>query len=215
MIGASGGIGAAVARELEGRFDVTRLSRSHDGFDITDEATVDRGLRALNGPFARIVVTTGALKIGDHAPEKALKAVTPEAMIAQFRLNALGPALVVKHCLPLLDRNTPAVVGVLSARVGSITDNRLGGWMSYRTAKAALNQIVRTTAIEWARTHKQLTLLALHPGTVVTDFTKDYLGRHPAVSPEVAAQNLCRVMDQVNPSHSGQFLEYTGQEIPW
>ena len=155
------------------------------------------------------------LEIEGQTPEKSLRTMTPQAMMDQFRLNALGPALILKHLMPHLDRKAPAVVGVLSARVGSIGDNRLGGWTSYRTAKAALNQVIRTTAVEWARTHKGVTLLALHPGTVATPFTAKYLGRHPSVPPEKAAQNLISVMDGVTPNQSGQFLDYAGRKIPW
>jgi len=215
VIGASGGIGAALAAGLAERFQVTRLSRSMDGLDVTDPASVAQALGRVQGPFARVVVATGALEIDGHPPEKTLRAVTSKAMLDQFRLNALGPALVLQHLLPHLDRRAPAVVGVLSARVGSIEDNRLGGWTSYRTAKAALNQIIRTTAVEWSRSHKGVCLLALHPGTVATTFTEKYLGRHPAVSPATAAENLIQVMEQAGPEQSGHFLDYAGRPIPW
>ena len=104
---------------------------------------------------------------------------------------------------------------VLSARVGSIGDNRLGGWISYRSAKAAVNQIVHTAAIELARSHPQSICVALHPGTVATPFTEKYLGRHPAVAPVAAAQNLLQVVDDLQPADSGGFFDWAGDPVPW
>ena len=149
------------------------------------------------------------------ALKKALKQITPEGMAAQFALNATGPALVLAHAARLMPRDAPAVVATLSARVGSIGDNQIGGWHSYRAAKAAVNQIIRGAAIELGRTHKQAACVALHPGTVATNFTKKYLGRHPAVSPEHAAARLLEVMDRLGPEDTGQFFDYSGATVPW
>ena len=107
------------------------------------------------------------------------------------------------------------VIAVLSARVGSIGDNALGGWISYRRAKAAVNQVVRTAAIEYARTHRQLVCVALHPGTVQTKFTEKYLGRHPAVPPQDAARNLLAVIDGLTPADTGCFFDWAGKPVPW
>ena len=215
IIGASGGIGSALASAYGARgYGVYGLSRSVDGFDITDPASVEAHL-AGRGPFARIIVATGALEIDGAVPEKTIKAVSRDAMMDQFALNAVGPALVLSHVAGLLDRDAPSVVAVLSARVGSIGDNRIGGWISYRTAKAAVNQVVRTSAIELGRTHKHACLVALHPGTVATPFTEKYLGRHPAVSAAEAAGNLMAVMDGLGPDQSGGFYDYSGAEVPW
>jgi NAD(P)-dependent dehydrogenase (short-subunit alcohol dehydrogenase family) len=216
IIGASGGIGTALAAATEARGDaVTRLSRSADGFDITDEASVEAHLGALEGPFDLIFVATGALEIDGAEPEKTIKAVTRKAMLDQFALNAVGPALALRHAARLLPRDRQAVFAVLSARVGSIGDNRIGGWTSYRSAKAAVNQVVHTTSIELARTHKQSICVALHPGTVATPFTEKYLGRHPAVQPEEAAQNLLGVIDGLTPAQTGQFFDWAGKEVAW
>ena len=103
----------------------------------------------------------------------------------------------------------------MSARVGSIGDNKIGGWISYRSAKAAVNQVVRTASIELARTHKQVAVVALHPGTVATAFTEKYLGRHPAVKPAQAASELVAVMDGLGPEQTGRFFDYSGAEVPW
>lgn len=215
IIGASGGIGAALAAAYETRgARVDRLSRSVDGFDITDEHSVSDHL-AGRPHYQRIVVATGALEIDGAAPEKTIRGVRAQAMMDQFALNAIGPALVLGHAAALVPRDAPAVVAVLSARVGSIGDNRIGGWISYRSAKAAVNQVVRTAAIELQRTHKQAAVVALHPGTVATAFTEKYLGRHPSVSAQEAAANLVAVMDDLGPAQSGGFYDYSGAEVPW
>jgi len=130
-------------------------------------------------------------------------------------VNAIGPALVLGHMARLLPRDRRAVVAVLSARVGSIGDNRIGGWHSYRASKAALNQIVRGAAIEIGRTHRQAVCVALHPGTVATSFTAGYAGRHPTVAPDEAATNLLAVLDGLTPAQSGGFYDYAGVVVPW
>ena len=195
--------------------EVTGLSRSGDGLDVTDEASVAAHLGGLDGVFDLIFVASGALEIDGFAPEKTIRALEPAAMEAQFRLNAVGPAMVLKHGLRLLPRDRRAVFAVLSARVGSIGDNRLGGWISYRTAKAAVNQVVHTASIELARTHALAVCVALHPGTVATRFTEKYLGRHPAVSPDEAAANLMAVIDGLEPDQTGGFFDWAGKEVPW
>jgi len=216
IIGASGGIGSAIARALDGRgVAVTGLSRAHDGLDVTDEGSVQAALEGLDGPFDLIFVATGALEIGGARPEKALKQVTPQAMMDQFALNCVGPALVLKHAVPLLPRGRRSVFAALSARVGSIGDNGFGGWYAYRTAKAALNQMIHTGAIELARSHREAICVALHPGTVATAFTEKYLGRHPSVPPEEAARNLLAVIDDLTPEQTGQFFDWQGERVPW
>lgn len=216
IIGASGGIGAALVATCKARGEaVTSLSRRADGFDITDPASVAAHLDRVRGPFDRIVLSTGALEISGATPEKTIKAVTKQAMLDQFALNAVGPALVLARAHDLLPRKGRSVLAVLSARVGSIGDNRMGGWISYRTAKAAVNQIVHTAAIELARSHKHSICVALHPGTVATPFTADYLARHPAVPPAEAAENLLRVMDGLTPAQTGGFYDWGGKEVPW
>ncbi|MFK7837657.1 MAG: SDR family NAD(P)-dependent oxidoreductase [Sulfitobacter sp.] len=216
ILGASGGIGSALLGACEARGeDVTGLSRSGDGFDITDEASVEAHLGGLKGPFDRVIVATGALEIDGAAPEKTIRAIHARAMMEQFALNAVGPALVLAQAQALLPRKGRSVIGVLSARVGSIGDNRMGGWISYRAAKAAVNQVVHTAAIELGRTHKETVCVALHPGTVATAFTEKYLGRHPAVAPAKAAENLLSVMDGLTPAQTGGFFDWAGKEVPW
>lgn len=216
VIGASGGIGQALEAAMTQRgWEVTGLSRRDHGLDVTSEASVAKHLDALIGPFQRILITTGALEIDGNGPEKSLRQITAEGMAAQFALNTIGPALVLKHVVALLPKHSPSVIAALSARVGSIGDNRAGGWHSYRASKAALNQIMRGAAIELARTHRECVCVALHPGTVATRFTEAYLGRHPAVPPDDAAGNLLRVLDGLTVAQSGQFYDWQGKVIPW
>ena len=216
IIGASGGIGQAVSAALGAKgVAVTGLSRSGGGIDVTDEASVAAALGALDGPFDLILVATGALEIAGAAPEKALRQVSAQAMLDQFALNCVGPSLVLKHSVRLLPREGRAVFAALSARVGSIGDNSFGGWYSYRTAKAALNQMIHTGAIELGRSHRAAVCVALHPGTVQTEFTRKYLGRHPAVPAPEAAENLLRVIEGLRPEDSGGFFDWQGKTVPW
>lgn len=216
IIGASGGIGSALCAALAAQgVRITGLSRSADGLDLTDEAGVEAALGGLEGPFDLVFVATGALEIGGRGPEKTLREITAQAMADQFALNCIGPALVLRHAARLLPRDRRAVVAVLSARVGSIGDNRLGGWYAYRASKAALNQVVRTAAIELARTHPSAVCVALHPGTVATDLTARYAGRHPTVPPEEAARNLLSVIAGLDAGQSGSFHDWRGDPIPW
>lgn len=209
VIGASGGIGAAMVRCLSEKGEATGLSRSADGLDVTDEASVGNHLGALEGTFDVIFVATGGL----GRPEKMLKAIGTDALDAQFRLNAVGPILVLKHALRLMPRDRRVVFAALSARVGSIGDNGLGGWYSYRASKAALNQLLHTASIEVARTHKHSVVVALHPGTVATPFTAGY--GHQKVTPDQAAANLVGVMGALTPDQTGGFFDYAGKKIAW
>lgn len=216
VIGASGGIGGAVGAALSAQaWEVVGLSRSADGLDVTEEASVARVLGGLDGAFDLVFVATGGLEIGGARPEKSVKALDAGAMAAQFALNAIGPALVLKHVWRLIPKDRPAKLAVLSARVGSIGDNRLGGWHGYRAAKAALNQIVRTCAVELARSHPQAALVALHPGTVATPLTAAYAGGHPTVTTDVAARNLLAVLDGIGAEQSGLFFDWKGERVEW
>ena len=207
IIGASGGIGAALVASAAG--DVVGLSRSVDELDLMDEASIRRVLGGVDGVFDRIVIATGALGV----PEKSLVAMDSVAMADVFAVNAIGPAMVLREVPRLL---APAgCVAVLSARVGSIGDNQIGGWHSYRASKAALNQIVRGAAIELSRTHKGSICVALHPGTVATPFTAKYAGHHRTVSADEAAANLWRVIEALSPDQTGGFFDYAGEVVPW
>ena len=216
VIGASGGIGQAlVANLLASGVQVIGLSRSADALDVTDEASIIKALATLDGQFDTIIVATGALEIAAFKPEKSLRALDPLAMSAQFALNAIGPALVLKHALRFLPKDRPARFAALSARVASIGDNALGGWYSYRAAKAALNQLIHSAAIEVARSHPQAIVALLHPGTVATGFGAAYIGNHPTVSPDQAATNVLGVLGALTPAETGGFFDWAGKRISW
>jgi len=216
IIGASGGIGSAIVQALKGRgVEVTALSRRDTGLDVTDEASVSAAMGALEPGYDLILVATGALVIDGAEPEKTLRRVTAQAMADQFALNCIGPSLVLKHSLRLMPRERACVFAALSARVGSIGDNALGGWYSYRTAKAALNQMIHSGAIELARSHRKAVCVALHPGTVATRFTEKYAADHDTVPAGQAAANLLRVIDGLTPAETGQFLDWQGKQVAW
>jgi NAD(P)-dependent dehydrogenase (short-subunit alcohol dehydrogenase family) len=219
VIGATGGIGSALCERLRADRRLGSLigiSRKNDGLDITDEASVAQAASRVTGlPIHFLICATGALTVSGVGPEKSLRQISAEIMLEQFRINAIGPALVAKHFLPLLDRRSRCLGAFLSARVGSIGDNRLGGWMSYRASKAALNQIVRTAAIEIGRTHPQSVVVAVHPGTVETALSKPYAAGHPIVSPSTAAGNILATLDGLGQNQSGSFVAYDGSTIVW
>lgn len=219
VIGASGGIGAALCDRLrnDGHCgEVVALSRSNDGLDLTDEASIEASARRIgDGPIHLLICATGVLGVDGHPPEKSLRQIDPTVMLKQFAINAVGPALIAKHFLPLLDRKEPTIAAFLSARVGSIGDNRLGGWISYRSAKAALNQIVHTAAIEYARTHPHAVLSAIHPGTVRTKLSEPFSGNRSTVDPQDAATAILTALDGLSADNSGGFIAYDGSAIPW
>lgn len=217
VIGASGGIGSAICSHLSAQLnvgDVVALSRSSGGLDLLDEGTVAAAAEKLSGKALDLIVcATGALTIDGRGPEKSLREIDPDAMLRQFHINAVGPALVAKHFLPRLNRQSRSIAIFLSARVGSIGDNRLGGWISYRSSKAALNQIVRTASIELSRTHPQAVIAAVHPGTVQTRLSAPYSDKHPTVSSDEAATSILQAADHLD--ETGKFIAYDGRSIEW
>lgn len=218
VLGARGGIGAALRDALAARLGgdaVVALGRPE--LDLADEASIARAASALPLDQVRLVlVATGLLHGPGVQPEKSLRALDPAALARSFLVNAIGPALVMKHLLPRMPRQGRAVFACLSARVGSIGDNRLGGWYGYRASKAALNQMVRTAAVEWARTHPEGICVALHPGTVATGLSAPFTrpGQAPQ-TPDQAAARLLAVLDGLVPTDTGGFFDWRGQPVPW
>ncbi len=216
IIGATGGVGSALAAAAEADSFVTTLSRSTDGVDLTDETSVaDAAQRIALLRFHRIIVATGALAPEAARPERSFREADAARMAQLYAVNAIGPALVVKHFSDLLAKDDRAVFAFLSARVGSISDNRLGGWMSYRASKAALNQIVRCAAIELARSRPRAIVMALHPGTIETPLTRAHARGRYTASAAACARDLLRVCDTADASMSGGFFAYDGAPIPW
>lgn len=223
VIGSSGGIGAAIERALtESGAYVVGLSRSQSEgaqpFDLTSEASIATAAAGLReqAPFCAIYVCTGSLHHAESKPEKALRDIDQVDMMRSFAVNAVGSALVAKHFTPLLPKEGRCVFAALSARVGSISDNRLGGWYSYRASKAALNMIVKTLAIELARTRPEAICVTLHPGTVDTNLSKPFQKNvDPAklFSTDQSAANLLRVVSRLSPDQSGRCFAWDGCEI--
>jgi NAD(P)-dependent dehydrogenase (short-subunit alcohol dehydrogenase family) len=220
VIGASGGIGAALADAAEqGGQRVHRLSRSGGGIDLTDEQSIARASETL--PFDaidRLIVATGMLHEPGLQPERSLRQLDGERLMRSFALNAVGPALVLKHFAPRLRRDGRALAVLLSARVGSIADNRLGGWYGYRASKAALNQIVRSAAVELGRSHPGAVVVALHPGTVDTQMSRPFQANVPAdrlFTTRQSAERLLAVMEGLSTVDSGGFFDWKGEPIPF
>jgi len=222
VVGAGGGIGAALLAGLEaggayGR--VIGLGRSTaPPLDLLSEPSIADAAAsvAAAGELRLLVDATGFLHGAGFTPERSLRFLDPAHMAHAYAINAIGPALLMKHFCPLLPRQGRAVFATLSARVGSIGDNRLGGWHSYRAAKAALNQLVHTAAVEMRRANPDSILVSLHPGTVASalsaPFSKSGLEVRP---PEEAARDLLAVIAGLGSADSGGFFDQTGATIPW
>jgi NAD(P)-dependent dehydrogenase (short-subunit alcohol dehydrogenase family) len=223
VIGASGGIGSAIMAQIAAsdRFDeVIGLGRmSVPSLDLFSEETIRTAAASVSekpAPMRLIVDATGLLSEGRLQPEKSLKQVDAEQMARVFAVNAIGPALLMKHFLPLLPKDGKSLFATLSAKVGSIGDNHLGGWYSYRASKAALNQLVRTASIELRRRRLSAICVALHPGTVDTELSAPFARTRLNIqSPAAAASKLVALMDALSESQSGGFFAADGTELPW
>jgi NAD(P)-dependent dehydrogenase (short-subunit alcohol dehydrogenase family) len=209
IIGATGGIGAALLAATGG------VGLARPKLDLLDEATIAAAAAEMKplGPFDRIIDATGALTIEGVGPEKRLADLDPASMARAFAINAIGPALLLKHFVGLLPLKGRCVFATLSARVGSIGDNHLGGWYSYRASKAALNQTVRTAAIEVARRRPDALVLALHPGTVRSGLSAPFIAADQGLTPAESAARLLAVMDGA--TQTGSFLDHLGKVVPW
>jgi NAD(P)-dependent dehydrogenase (short-subunit alcohol dehydrogenase family) len=219
VLGSSGAIGGALLRELQADprcAHAQGLSRAQ-GLDLEDEASLAAAAAALReqGPFHLIVCATGVLQAG-RPPEKRLADIDGAALARLYAVNAIGPALLIKHFHDLLPVRERGLFGLLSARVGSIGDNRKGGWYGYRASKAGLNMLVKTAAIEIARRRPLAVLAALHPGTVRSALSSPIIGDAEATTPDAAARHLLAVLDGLPAEGtSGRFVTWDGAEIPW
>jgi NAD(P)-dependent dehydrogenase (short-subunit alcohol dehydrogenase family) len=225
VVGATGGIGAALLELLQAP-NSTPLSQaiglsrnSKPALDLLDEASIAHAaqwVRDLNLPLRLVVDATGMLSGPGHAPEKTWSQLDAAQMAHAFAINAIGPALLMKHFLPLLARQGKAVFATLSAKVGSIGDNRLGGWYSYRASKAALNQLVHTAAVELKRRQPQSICVALHPGTVDTRLSASFAKTGLDVqTPAESARRMLAVIEGLSAGDSGGFFNHDGSVLPW
>jgi NAD(P)-dependent dehydrogenase (short-subunit alcohol dehydrogenase family) len=216
LVVGSGGIGCALANQLRASGAVTVWSRA-TGIDSTVENDIARGVKMLDGEMlTQVFVTTGMLHDAGQRPERSWRDLDRTALERSFLINTIAPALVAKHILPRLPRDRRAVFAVLGARVGSIGDNRTGGWHGYRASKAALAMLVKTLSIELKRTHPQTICVALHPGTVDTAMSKPFQGNvapEKLFTPYFAAQRLIAVADALTPADSGGHFAWDGARI--
>ncbi|NMY84591.1 SDR family NAD(P)-dependent oxidoreductase [Pseudomonas sp. WS 5411] len=219
VIGASGALGTAFCQLLkeDPRCSVVReLTRlSLPGLDLEEPESIAKAAAELaeEAPYHLILHAAGLLHRKEIKPEKSYSAIEADAFQAVFQVNTLGPALVLRHFLPLLD--PLGAMAVLSAKVGSIGDNRLGGWYAYRASKAALNMLIKTAAIELARTRPQTRLLSLHPGTVISGLSQPFRGASEARPAHIAARELLSLIDRLTAADSGNFFAYNGERLPW
>ncbi|MFT5084505.1 MAG: NAD(P)-dependent dehydrogenase (short-subunit alcohol dehydrogenase family) [Lentisphaeria bacterium] len=231
VIGASGGIGSAFVEILseDGTNTVYAFSRSavesyrpniySEYIDFADERSVSEAAAntLVSGPLDVVIVATGVLHDTDMMPEKSIRDLSAAHFERNFLANTIGPALVAKHFLPRLQRNQRAVFAALSARVGSISDNRLGGWYAYRASKSALNMLIKTISIEVARRQKYAIVVGLHPGTVATELSEPFQKRVPKeklFSADYSAMRLLRVIEGLLPVDSGKIFAWDGKEVP-
>ena len=229
VFGATGGLGRAFTEVLDADprcAAVFAASRSGAGvagaegisFDLTDEASIEAAIaRAFEyGPVQLVIAASGVLHDEAIGPEKTWRHLDAKALHHAYAVNAVGPALIAKHALSRFPARTRCINAALSARVGSISDNRLGGWHAYRASKAALNQLIRTNAIELARKRPEALCVGLHPGTVDTGLSEPFQGNVPEgklFSAEYSASKLLEVLDRLGPEHSGRVFDYAGLEI--
>ncbi len=220
VIGASGGIGAAFIAHLQADPRCASAQGLHrqslPPIDYADEAGIAAAAATFRDgpPLNLLIVATGVLHGPGFKPEKRLADLNYGAMEAVFRANVFGPALVLRHFSPLLCKQR-SLLAVLSAKVGSIEDNRLGGWASYRASKAALNMVLKTAAIETRRSQPGAVLVALHPGTVKSALSRPFRGDEIGREPASAAAQMLAALDGLAPEDSGCFLAYDGQRLPW
>lgn len=227
VLGATGAIGNAFLKHFQNDAEcVLALGLSRQGdvrFELEDESSMAQCAALLRNPlgpygaceFKYIIDATGALTLDGQGPEKRLQALNAKQLLRQLTVNAVGPALLIKHFLPLLLTQEAACYATLSARVGSIEDNHKGGWYGYRAAKAARNMLLQTAAIEAARQRPMAVFAALQPGTVQSNLSAQFVAAQDAITPQASVAQLMHVLAQLRPTGRAQFVDYAGHTIPW
>ena len=220
VLGSSGSIGSAFLSALtsdENCGGVEHMSRKNNPpFDLTDEAAIEQSLLSVKtkGPFELIIDATGALTINGHGPEKSLQALKASNLTQSLWVNCIGPSILLKNLVPFLSKER-CIYAKLSARVGSITDNKLGGWYSYRSSKAAFNVILQTAAIEHKRKNSNSVFVALQPGTVASSLSSPFVDPTGALTPQDSVIQMLNAIDQLAPASGAHFIDYKGQKIAW
>lgn len=232
VFGSSGAIGHACVENLTARhphatlhaFSRTPHSASHAHVitrhvDYQDETSLSEVVKeaTTSSPLDLVIVATGILHQGDITPEKSLRDITAEKLQLLLAVNTIVPTLIAKHTLPHLARDRRTVFAALSARVGSISDNQLGGWYAYRASKAALNMVIKNAAIETARRNTHAVIIGLHPGTVDSALSSPFQGHVPhgkLFTPEYSAECLITVLERLTPQDSGKCFAWDGTEVP-
>jgi NAD(P)-dependent dehydrogenase (short-subunit alcohol dehydrogenase family) len=221
ILGASGALGAAFADQLRADPRCARLVTLGRGttpaIDFEHPGSIAQAAQSVQdqGPWHLILVATGMLHGTTGGPEKRLADLRADHMLSSFHINTIGPALALAHFAAQLARTERSIFAVLSAKVGSIADNRLGGWYSYRATKAALNMVIKTAGIELARTHPHCVVAALHPGTVNSQLSAPFRGEQIGRPAHDSVRELLQVLDGLTPAESGGFWAYDGQRLPW
>lgn len=223
IVGAGGDIAGAISARLADDYEITSLSRraaEANNWYETDysEESLERIAGEIEYRFNLVLLFNGFLHDDDYQPEKSLRDLDPEQLATSFQRNVIVPALVLKHFHRHLQKRERTVLAALSARVGSIEDNRAGGWYGYRASKAALNMVIRNAAIELGRANSELIVVALHPGTTKSNLSEPFVSgnRGPkAVEPDETAERLINVMDGLTREDHGGFFDWQGERVPW
>lgn len=222
ILGASGAIGNALTSLLLTKYPKANLlAFSQNGsnpIDYSNEDSIAEAaeIAAKTQPIDLVFVANGMLHNGNIIPEKSLRDLSAEKFHHIFEVNAVIPALIGKYFIPKLSRTNPSIFAALSGRVGSISDNHLGGWYSYRASKAALNMIIKNAAIETARQNNHAIIVALHPGTVDSNLSKPFqanMDPGKIFTPQYSAQKLLTVIKNLAPRDSGKHFAWNGIEI--
>ncbi len=238
VVGASRGIGLEFVRQLLASNSVDRVYATYRSpeaellkisdtrlrclpMDITDEAQIAAAVKEIQAETAvlhTVINCVGVLHEGTMQPEKSLRHINSDQLVRYFQVNSIGAVLLAKHIQPLLKHRERAILATISAKVGSIGDNQLGGWYGYRASKAALNMLMRTTALEYKRTCPQAIVVTLHPGTTDTQLSRPFQRNVPPeklFSVELTVKQLLQVLDQLQESDSGEFFSWDGNRLPW
>ena len=222
VIGNSGSIGSAIEKELsdQGFKNIIGFNRSSNPrLDLLNEETIAQSAQFIkdqNTPVSLVFDATGLLHDDNNMPEKTYKNIDQIFMRKNFEINVMGPALIMKYFLPLLDKEEKSIFASISAKVGSISDNRYGGWYSYRASKAALNQMIKTASIEMKMKNQKAICLAIHPGTVESKLSKPFQKNDLTIqSPQESASNIFKILTSSTSKDTGSFYNWDGKIIDW